>query len=199
MSLVRAAWIVVSPQRTWTSIAHERPPFAALLFGYVVPLAAIGPLATYARLHVIGVQIAAREIYRASQHVALVSAAQSFAFALGGVFLIAALITLLAPLFGATRDLARAFVVAAYAYTPLWFAGILSLVPRLAALQLVAAADAFALLVLGLVAMIGTTWRRALLFAALVVTGAFGCGYIVGVASAVVRGPSSYVAVANSR
>ena len=187
--IVRAASLVVSPQRTWALIARERPAFAELLFGYVVPLAAIGPIATYVALRVLGVSIAAREIYRTSQHVALGSAAQSFAFAVGGVFLVAALITLLAPAFGASRDFVRAFQISAYAYTPLWLAGILLLVPRIASFQLVAAGDALALLVLGLVAMIGTTPKRATIFAAVVVVAAFGCGYLVGVAAAVVHGP----------
>lgn len=180
-------------------IANEPQTLGALFFGYVAPLAAIGPIATYLALRVVGISVTTREIYRASQHVALVSAAQTFGYELGGVFLIAALIALLAPAFGASRDLGRAFAVAAYAYTPLWLAGVLVLVPRIAALQLVAAGDALALLVLGLIASIGAPPRRALVFAAVVVTAAFGCGYLIGVAGALVRGPIAYVAEANSR
>ncbi len=41
--------------------------------------------------------------------------------------------------------------------------------------------------------------RRAIVFAAVVVTAAFACGYVVGVATAVVRGPDRYGGVANSR
>lgn len=187
--IARAAALVVSPQRTWNVIARERPSFAELLFGYVVPLAAIGPIATYVALRVLGVAVSARAVYRSSQPVALASAGQSFAFALGGVFLVAALITAFAPAFGGKRDFARSFQLAAYAYTPLWLAGVFLLVPRIASLQLVAAGDALVLLVLGIVALVGTSAKRATIFAGVVVAAAFGCGYLVGVAAAVVRGP----------
>ncbi len=197
--IARATALVIAPRRAWRTIVRERPTFFELLFGYVVPFALIGPVATYLALRVLGVPIARGQLYRTSQPVAFGSAAQTFAFELGGVFLIAALITLLAPAFGAARDFRRAFAIAAYAYTPLWLASILSLVPRVATLQLVAAGDALVLLVLGLVAMVGTSPRRAVVFAAVVVTAAFACGYLVGVTSAVVRGPDRYVGVANSR
>ena len=167
-----------------------------MLFGYVVPLAAIGPVATFFALHVIGVPIAARQIYRASSGVALANGALALGLVLGGVVLIASLITLLAPPFGAQRDFVRAFRISAYAYTPLFLGGALVLLPRLGvwqlgALQLLAGADALVLLVLGLVAMIGASPRRALVFAAVVVTSAFACGYLFGVAAALFRGPIS--------
>ena len=165
-----------------------------MLFGYVVPLAAIGPVATFVALRVVGVPIAARAIYRTSAGVAFADAALAFALVLGGVVLIATLIAMLAPPFGAKRDFIRAFRISAYAYTPMLLGGALVLIPRiggwqLIALQILAAVDALVLLVMGLIAIIGTSPRRAVVFAAVVVTAAFGCGYLFGVAAALVRGP----------
>ena len=184
----RAAALVVSPRRTWSRIAIEDPVFGALLLGYVVPLAAIGPIATYLALRVIGVAVAPGRLYRASQRVALTNTAESFGFALTGAFLIAGIIVALAPLFGARRDFKRAFAIAAYAYTPLWLAAILLLDPRAARLQIVAVGDALVLLVLGLIALVGTPPKRALAFAAAIVVAAFACGYLADVVATIARG-----------
>lgn len=162
--------------------------FVALFLGYVVPLAAIGPIATYVALRVIGVGIAPGRLYRASQRVALTNAAESFAFALSGAFLIAGIIVALAPLFGARRDFKRSFAIAAYAYTPLWLGAVLLLDPRAARLQVVAVGDALVLLVLGLIALVGAPPRRAIAFAAAIVGAAFACGYLADVAARIARG-----------
>lgn len=192
--LTRAAAIIVRPRATWGTIASEKTSLVAILFGYVVPLAAIGPVATFLALRVVGVPIAAREIYRTSVGVAFANAAFAFGLVLGGIVLIATLITMLAPLFGATRDFVRAFRISAYAYTPLLLGGALVLIPKLGlwqlvALEILAAVDALVLLVMGLIAIIGTSPRRAVVFAAVVVVAAFGFGYLIGVAVALVRGP----------
>ena len=192
--LTRAASLIVRPRATWATIASEDTSFVAMLFGYVVPLAAIGPVATFFALRVVGIPIAARQIYRTSAGVAFANAALAFVLVLGGIVLIATLIAMLAPPFGAARDFVRAFRISAYAYTPLLLGGGLVLVPRLGmwelgALQLLAGADALVLLVMGLIAIIGASPRRALVFAVVVVTAAFGCGYLFGVAAALVRGP----------
>ena len=162
----RAGAIVARPRATWPAVARERTPVLRLYAGYIVPLAAIGPCATFVALHVIGVRISRVEFYRASVGDAFAQAAFSFAYALAGVALIAAMLSLLAPLFGATRDFGRALRVAAYAYTPAWLAGVLLVFPPLRVLQLGALAYALYLLALGARAVLAVSPRAAFAYAA---------------------------------
>ncbi|GAC1626443.1 MAG: hypothetical protein NVS4B5_18110 [Vulcanimicrobiaceae bacterium] len=191
MTLVRALVLIVRPDRAWDQIATERTSFTRLLLGYVVPLAAVGPIATFGTLRLLGIHIAAHRVFRVAESVAIAGALQSFVAALGGVFLLAALIALLAPAFHARRDFADAFRIAAYAYTPMWIAGVFAglLVPFAVPLVAVAAADALLSLVLGLIAIGGAPPRRAAIFAAAVVAATVASGFLIGVLAALIRGP----------
>jgi hypothetical protein len=180
----RAVAIVVRPHATWASIARERTSPLGLFLGYVVPLAAIGPLATFIALHVVGVRLSRVELYRASIGEALGEAAISFVYALAGVALIAFMLTLLAPLFGAGRGFARALRVTAYAYTPAWLAGVLLLYPPLQTLQLIAVGYALYLLALGVHDVISVSRRRAVGYTAAALAGAVAAAFGIGALAA---------------
>jgi len=178
--LSRAASIVARPRPTWVAIAQERTPPLRLYIGYIVPLAAIGPLATFVAMHVVGVRISRVALYRASVSESLLEAAMSFVYALAGAAIIAAMLDLLAPLFGASRSFARAMRITAYAYTPAWLAGALLAYPPLQALQLVALCYALYLLAFGVHAVMGVTQRAAGLYAAAAILGAVAVGFGLG-------------------
>jgi len=191
-AFVRALAIVCRPRATWNRIATESTSVPALLFAYVIPLAAIGPLATYIALRVVGVRIATGETYRTSVAEAVAESLSSFGFAVGGVALIALIIAALAPRFGLSRSFARAFRIAAHALTPVWIAGATILVPQLAFVLPLAALYAVVLLAFGSEIALGASRRRAGIFAAVVIACALAIGFVLGATAAVVRGPASF-------
>ncbi len=176
----RASAMVFHPRAAWDAIAREQFSPLLLYLEYVVPLAAIGPLATFVALHYIGRRLVPWQIYRASTGEALAQASVSFGFALAGVVLLASMIGVLAPVFGARCAFGRALRVAAYAFTPAWLAGILAVYPPLGALQLVAVAYAFYQLVLGLHAVVGVSGAKAAAYAGLAVICAVAAGFVLG-------------------
>src|SRR5437764_15183977 len=84
------------------------------------------------------------------------------------VYLVACVIDLLAPRFGAKKNFANAFRLSVYSHTPLWLAGIFLLVPGLSFLELLGGVFSFALLWIGLPLLMGTRSDQALPFAAIV-------------------------------
>ncbi|GAC1303550.1 MAG: hypothetical protein NVSMB19_13620 [Vulcanimicrobiaceae bacterium] len=186
--LVRATGIVCRPRATWRRVATESTSPFALFAAYVVPLASIGPLATYVALRETGVRIARGETFHASVGFAVAEALSSFGFALAGVLLVALIVAVLAPYFGVARSFSRSFRVASYAFTPVWLAGVTLFAPQLALLVVVAALYAALLLALGLEIVLGASRSRAALFAAVVIASALASGFAFGAVSAVVRG-----------
>jgi hypothetical protein len=175
-SLLRyAGSIIVRPFSTWRAIAAEPISNARLAFGYVLPLALIGPVATFLARRFVG----ARDgyvVYRESTNGALGQAAFSLVLALIGLILVALLVDILAPLFGAGRSFGKALRVTAFAYTPVWIAAITVLVPRIGnlqvgGLQLLALAYEIVLLHAGLAAVMGVSPKKAGALAVCAVAG----------------------------
>jgi hypothetical protein len=185
--VLRAFGLVVRPRATWASIATDATPLARVIVAYALPLAILGPLATFAKLRLIGIPLAPRTTFRASSDDALREAALSFALGFAGPFLVAAIVNAFAPLFATPRGLGRALRVTTYAYAPLWLAGPLVLVPSLGVLQLAAAAYAVLLLGFGLRTVLGTPARAAAAFAAVAVLAAVGGGFAFGIVGALLR------------
>ncbi len=127
----RAKAIILKPVEEWPKIATETDSQGDILRGYVVPLAAIGPVAG-----LIGGQIfgygALFVSYRPSIVSSLVTALLSFVLTIVGVFVLAAIADWLAPKFEGQSNRQNAFKLVAYGGTAAWLAGVFSLVPMLA-------------------------------------------------------------------
>ncbi len=166
-----AASIVVRPFATWRAIAAEPISLGALVAGYALPLALVGPIATFAARRLVGVRIG-NVIYRSSVGEAFAQAAFSFVLVIAGLFLVAAIVALLAPAFGARRSAGDAFRVATFAYTPVWLAGVFVLLPAFGFVQLLALAYEIYLLHAGLATVMGVGRAKAGGLAACAVVGA---------------------------
>lgn len=146
----RAKAITLNPQDTWPVIAAEPATPGDIITRYAIPLAAIGPAATF-----IGGQVFGVRLLFATYHPGLVSgvtmAVFSFVMAIVSMIVIALIADFLAPNFGGTASRTQAFKLVAYSLTPGWIAGVLGLVPSLAMLQLLAALYGLYLFYLGAV------------------------------------------------
>ena len=126
--VARAKAIIMTPKLEWAAIDAEPLNVSKLLAGYVLPLAAIGPVARFIGFSVLGFG----GLFRTSIGSGISSAIASFVLAVIGVFVLAWVINALAPTFGATQAMPQAIKLSAYSMTAAWVAGIFYIIPLLA-------------------------------------------------------------------
>jgi hypothetical protein len=193
--VAHAREILVHPQHEWQTIDREPATIGGLYRTYIVPLAAIGPLATLLGMSLFGVSIPFLGRYRAPFGSALASGLVRYALALGGVFVLALVIEALAPTFGGQKDRVQALKVAAYASTAAWLAGIFALIPALAPLGILGLYSVY-LLYVGLPVLMKVPKEKALSYTALVMVCAVVLFTVIGwVAAGLVRLPSAMAPV----
>ena len=181
MSIVdRATAITLRPNLTWPIIAAEPGPPAAIFTGYVAPLAAIGPIASAIGLSLIGIGIGVLGRYREPLVTAIISAVVTYVMILIGVAILTAIASALAPTFGGRKDTLAALKLVGYSYTPAFIAGVLSLIPQLAGLEIIAALWTLYVFYLGAPALLLCTKEKALPYTAACVVCAVVLGVIVG-------------------
>jgi len=113
MALVdRVKNILLSPKTEWPAIAGETASVQSLYTGYIMILAAIGPLVT-ALLFGVGIAIV------------------SYAIGLAMVYVMALIADALAPSFGGEKNFVRALQLVAYGFTAAWVGAVLQLIPFL--------------------------------------------------------------------
>ena len=123
--------LLMTPAAEWDRIDSEPMTVKGIFTGWVVPLAAIGPVAA-----LIGMMVFGFLGYRPPITFALTSAVISYVMALGGTYVLALIIDALAPSFGATKNPVSAMKVAAFSATAGWLAGIFQILPALMILGL---------------------------------------------------------------
>lgn len=138
MSLMeRAKKIVLQPKTEWPVIDTEQTSTGALYTGYIIPLAAIGPIAQIIGWSVFGMSLPFVGTFRIPIAYAVRTAVITYVASLISVFVLALIIDALAPTFGGQKNQMQALKVAAYSSTAAWLAGIFGLIPALAILGLV--------------------------------------------------------------
>lgn len=107
MSLVdRIKGILVEPRGEWVTIAAEPATVQSLYTGWIMILAAIGPLALLLSVHSVQIAIA------------------RYVLSLITAFVLALIVDALAPSFGGAKDFVASLKLTAYSYTVAWLAGI---------------------------------------------------------------------------
>jgi hypothetical protein len=139
----RAKNIILTPKTEWTAIAAEEPNVGQIISGYVIPLALIPAVAAMIGYGLIGRGPVSSFTW------GIAMAIIGFVVALGGVYLTAYVVDMLAPNFGSQKNFGRAMQLVAYSYTPAWVAGILNIIPVLGVLVLVASIYGLYLMYLG--------------------------------------------------
>lgn len=146
----RAINIITKPAAEWSVIATESQTIEGLMKGYAAPLAAIPALCGFIGQVVVGVPVPLMGMYRTGVVRGLVGAIVSWVLALVGAYVAAVIVEKLAPKFQSSGGTAQALKLVVFASTPVWLAGVLSLVPVLSPLAILAALYAIYLFYLGL-------------------------------------------------
>jgi hypothetical protein len=173
MSLIeRVKNILLQPKKEWSVIDGETTDTASLYTGYVIPLAAIGPVAGAIGMSMFGIMG-----MRLPLGTALVHAVVSYGLSLAMVYVLALIVNALAPTFSGKQDLTQALKVTAYAMTAAWVAAIFSLIPMLGILGLLGGLYSLYLLYLGLPVLMKAPQEKALAYTAVVIV----CGIVLSV------------------
>jgi len=169
MSLIeRAKNILLQPKKEWSVIDTETTDTASLYTGYVIPLAAIGPVAGAIGMSMFGMTLPFMGTMRLPLGTAIVHAVVSFGLSLAMVYVLAWIVNTLAPTFGGKQNLNQALKLSAYSMTAAWLAGIFSLIPMLAILGLVGLYSLY-LLYLGLPVLMKAPAEKALAYTVVVI------------------------------
>jgi hypothetical protein len=169
MSIVdRVKAIILKPAAEWGVIEQETTSTAELFKKYAIPLAAITPIASFIGMSFVGISLGMFGTIRVPIGTGLVNAIVTFVLMLVGVFAVAQIVNALAPSFGAQKSPAQALKVAIYSYTPVWIAGVLTILPSLGLLTALAGLYGIYLFYLGLQQLMKCPKEKAVSYTAAV-------------------------------
>jgi Yip1-like protein len=173
----RVKRLCLSPDTEWSVIAAEHATLGTLISGYVLPLAALGALASLVGSLFIGLGLV----------VALRVAIVDLVAGLIGVVILSVIIDAVAPTFGAVKSSTNAAKVAAYAPTPAWVGGLFQILPFLGSvIAFVGALYALYLLYLGLMRVMKSPADKAVGYTVVVVLIAIVVGFVGSYVTAIV-------------
>jgi hypothetical protein len=176
MLVARAKAILMTPKQEWAAIDTEPLNVTALLTGYVIPLALIGPIARFIGFSLLGFG----GLFRLSIGWGISQAILGFILAIVGVFVLAWVINALAPSFGAKKDMQQAIKLSAYSMTAAWIAGIFYLLPALSILALIGALYSLYLFYLGLPILMKSPEDKTPMYAVAVIVACIVVFFIIG-------------------
>ncbi len=189
MNLVsRTKNILLSPKQEWQVIDDEATSVGGLYIGYIVPLAAIGPVASSIGMVIFGISVPVVGAYRVPIGAAVRQGIAQYVMALVGVFVLALIIDKLAPYFRVEENRYQALKVAAYSSTPVWVMGIVGLIPALSILRLLGLFYSLYLLYLGLPTLMRVPQHKVMGYTVLVIICAVVLFFLIGVIAAQLGG-----------
>lgn len=177
----RAKNILLQPKQEWPVIDTEQASIGGLYTGYIIPLAAIGPIAMIIGWSLFGMRLPFVGSMKIPISYGIRTALITFVLGLVGVFVLALIIDALAPTFGGQKNQIQAMKVATYAYTAAWVGGIFGLIPALAILGLLAAIYSLYLLFLGLPVCMKAPQDKAAGYTAVVIVVALVLYFVIGI------------------
>ena len=189
MNLVdRTKSILLSPQQGWQAIDEEETSIGGLVTGYIVPLAAIGPVASLIGMEIFGISVPSVGTFRVPIGAALRQGIAQYVMALVGVFVLALIIDKLAPYFRVEENRYQALKIAAYSSTPVWVVGIVGLIPALSILRLLGLFYSLYLLYLGLPTLMRVPQHKVMGYTVVVIMCAVVLFFLIGVIAAQLGG-----------
>lgn len=179
----RARNILLKPNEEWPRIEAEPATIREILVRYVLPLAAISPVASFIGSQVFGYG-ALGFTYRPGVLNSLSTAIVTYVFMVIGVLLLSLVADFLAPKFGGRSDKVGAFKLVAYAGTAGFLAGIFGLIPSLAFLGILGLYGVY-LLYTGATPLMKVPQDKAIAYTAVTIVCALVMVFVVG---AIARG-----------
>ena len=178
----RIKGILLKPQEEWQTIAGETTPIADLYKNYIIILAAIGPVASFIGLSLVGVSLPGFVSYKVPLVTGLLNAVVQYVLTLVGVYVLAFIIDALAPTFSGEKNIDQAFKLATYSYTPGWLVGIFMLIPTLGILVILGLYGLY-LLYLGLPVLMKSPKEKSVGYTVAVIIAAIIIFVVIGASS----------------
>ena len=182
--VARVRGILLAPRREWPRIAAEAATPADIYLRYVVPLVALGAIASSVGAWLFGIRAVPYGSVRLGPGAALTGALLHFVLQLAAVVIVSLIVNALAPTFGGRKDARRALQVTAYSFTPAWVAAALMILPALDVIASLLGLYGLFLLYTGLPVLMQSTRDRTLGYTVVIVI----CTVAITVAIAVVSG-----------
>ena len=179
----RVKAILLQPKAEWPVIAAEPATVKGLFTGYAMILAAIGPIAG-----LIG-GLAFSGAGAVGALALVVGAIVSYALTLVAAFVLGFIIDMLAPSFGAQRNLVQSMKISVYSFTPVWILGILNIVPMLSALAFIGMLYSFYLIFLGIKVVKTPLEDKAVIYAVVAIIAALIANLFVGLIGGLIIAP----------
>lgn len=145
--ITTAKEFILQPKLAWDKHKFDTTSAQDHLLKYVLPLALIPAIALFIRVGLIGRSMYGQRIL--SLEFGLTQAVVSLLSTLIGVWLSGFIIHKLAPTFKTTVSLDSAVRMVGFAYTPVWIAGVLNIIPMLGIIIFVAGIYGLYILYLG--------------------------------------------------
>jgi hypothetical protein len=179
----RAKRLVLQPKQEWQVIATEATTTGQLYTNYIMPLAAIRPIASIIGMSLFGITVPFVGTYRVPIGTAITHSIISYVFTLAGIFILALIIDALAPSFLGEKSQIQALKVAAYSCTAAWLGGIFSLIPSISILAIIPGIYSLYLLYLGLPVLMKSPQDKALGYTIVVLIVAIVIFLLIGAVS----------------
>lgn len=177
--IARAKGILLNPAAEWAKIATETDQPKSVFLTYALPLALIGPVASF-----IGGQLFGFGGMGMSINIGLVSgltiAVVSFVLSLLSLWVIAFAANFISPKFGGRDDFPAAFRLVAYSWTAAWVVGIFGLLPALTILGILGLYSLY-LLFKGATPVMGVPQDKAVGYTVVTVVAAIVAMFVVNV------------------
>ena len=183
MNLVeRIKGILFKPKEEWQTISGEHTTIPELYKGYIMILAAIGPVASVIGMSIVGMSLPFVASFRIPITSSIASAVVSYILTLAGVYILALIIDALAPTFSGEKNMNHAFKLATYSYTPAWLVGIFIIIPALSILGILGLYSLY-LLYLGLPILMKSPQEKSLGYIVAVIVAAIIIFVAIGIVS----------------
>ncbi len=163
--IARIKAILTTPRSEWPIIARETTPTGDVFTSYVMPLAAIGPVAMLIGSPIFGIGFAIL----------------SYVAGLAGVLIMTFVVEQLSPKFGGEQNRPSAFRLIAYSGTAGWLGGIFNLVPGIRWLSILASLYGIYLFYLGCGPMLAIPQNKRVVFMVVVAIVGIAISMVIGV------------------
>ncbi len=180
----RVKSIVLSPKSEWEKIAAEPADVKSLFIGYAMILAAIPAVCGLLGSTLIGISLPIVGNFRTPVGSALVTMVVGYVLGLAAIYVVSLIVTALAPTFDGQKDPVAALKLVVYSSTPVWLAGVFSLIPMLGVLGIIAGLYGLYLLYLGLSPLMKNPQEKSIGYTALIIV----CYIVVAMIMAMIVG-----------